>query len=61
MTLTRKKSREALENVLTNVLELKSEPPIQKTAIHNDCDFIADLANIADMDIPNLHYKSSTN
>ena len=61
MTLTRKQSREALGNVLTNVLELKSEPPIQKTAIHNHCDCIADLVNIADMDIPNLHCKSSTN
>ena len=58
MTLTRKKSREALEHALTNVLELKSQSPIWNTLIHNGCDFIKDLVNTADADIQNIRYKN---
>ena len=53
-------SRVALENFLTNVLELKSEYLIWKTLNHNGCECIEDSVNISDTDIQNLHYKNST-
>ena len=59
MTLVRKQSREVLEHVLANVPELKSEYPIWKTLIKNDCGYIEDLVNTNYMDIPNLYYKTS--
>ena len=58
MTLGQKKSREALEHVLTNVFELKSESPIWNTLIHNYCGFIEDLFNTTYTDIKNLCYKT---
>ena len=60
MTLTHKHSREALKHDHINVLELKSEYPIWKALIHIYCDFVEDLVNTDDTDIPNLHYKTST-
>ena len=60
MTLTYKKSREYLEHILVNVIELKSEYPIRKNLNHNDYDCIEDLFNIADMDNQNIFYETST-
>ena len=56
MTLTYKHSREALERVFDNLLELNSESPIRNTLIHNDFDCTEDLVNISDTDIQNLRY-----
>ena len=40
MNFTWKNSREALYHVITNMIELKSESPIQKTLTHNGCEYI---------------------
>ena len=50
-TLSYNQSREALEHILTNVIELRIESTIWKTLIQNDFDCIEDLVNIADIDI----------
>ena len=55
-----KQFREALEYVYTNLLEFKSEYPIRKTLIKNDCDCIQDLINIVDTDTQNLCYETPT-
>ena len=60
MNLTYKEYREALEDVITNILELESESTIWKNLIHNECDCIGELVNISDTDIPKLCYKTST-
>ena len=60
MTLKQINSREELEHILTNLLELKSKYPIRNTLIHNDCDFIEELVNTTDTDTPNLCYKKPT-
>ena len=60
MTLTHKQSKEALEHVLTNLLEFKSGYPIWKNLIHNDCDCDEDFVNTADMNIWNLRNKIPT-
>ena len=60
MTLTHKQYREALEHILTNILELKSESPIWKALIHNGCDCIKYLVSTPDINIPNFSYKTST-
>ena len=52
--------REALEHVLTNVLELSIKSTIWETLIHNYCDCIEDLVNIADTDVTNLCWITST-
>ena len=39
---------------------MNSESPIWKTLIHNYCDFIGDLVNHNDINIPNLCYKKPT-
>ena len=58
--LTWKHSREALEHVLTNVLELKSESTDRKTLTQNAYECIEDLVNITDADIPDLSYPTDT-
>ena len=45
----------ALEHVFTNLLELNIVSPIHNTLIYNDFDYIEDLFNTSDTDIPNLH------
>ena len=60
MTLKLKHSREALEQVLSNVLELKSDSPIRDTLICNDFNSIKDLVNTVDTDIPNIWNRKST-
>ena len=60
MPLTFYQYKEALEHLLTNGLELKSKYPNQKNLMHNDCEYIEDLVNITDTDIPNLCYQTPT-
>ena len=59
-TLTYKQSRESMEHILTNVLELKSESPFWKTFNQNYCDSIEELVNISGTDILNLCYEKLT-
>ena len=51
MTLKYNQSREAMEHVLTNVLELKTKSPIWNSLPHNGYKFIEDFVNISDTDI----------
>ena len=43
-----KQYREALDHILVNVLELKSESTIWNTLNHNGYEYIEDLLNIYD-------------
>ena len=56
--LTQKLFKEALENVINNVLELKSESPIRNNLNLNDCERIEDLVITTDEDIPDLRYQT---
>ena len=60
MNLIYKKFREYLEHILVDVIELKSEYPIRNNLNHNDYDCIEYLFNIADMDIQNNFYETTT-
>ena len=60
MPLTYKQPMEALEPVLTNVLELKSGSPIWDILNHNGFECTEDFVNIIDKDIQNLCYEKST-
>ena len=60
MALTYNQSRESLEHVLTNVLELKSKYPIHKALIHNGYGCIEDLLNIYYTYIPDFSYITPT-
>ena len=51
MPLTYKQYREALEHILVNVLELKSEYTIWNNLNHNGYKYIEDFLNIYDTDI----------
>ena len=61
MPLTRKQSREALGIILTKLLELKSDFPIQNILIHNDCEHIEDFVIINDGNISYLYYPTGIN
>ena len=58
--MARKQSRESLDNVVTNVLELKSEYKISKTLIHNAYECVEELVNILDEDTPYLSNPTDT-
>ena len=58
MTLEYNHYMEALQHVLTNLLELIIESPIWKNLTHTGYEYIEHFANIADTDIQNLSYKN---
>ena len=60
MTFSWKQSREAPKHVLSNVIELNSEYPFWKTLIYNIYQYIEDLVNIPDIDIPYLNLPTDT-
>ena len=58
MSLTRKQYRESLDQILTNLIELKSDYTTQKTLVENDCKNIEDPVITNDEDIPDLFYPT---